>query len=142
MVRFAFAVVLGLALSTPPIATYAAGNLAQIPATRLELNVDTVKMTFSQTEFEVETGKYYRLTITSDGVEEVLFKAPDLFRNVWVNQFVVAGREITAETAPSEIRISGAGTTFFAFVAMRPGDYEFWAEGYQNMGLRGRFIVR
>ncbi len=143
MLRFAAAAVLGLSLCTPPITTYAAGNLAQIPATRLELVVDTRKMAFSQVEFELETGKYYRLTIISDGIEQVFFRAPDLFRNIWVNQMVAGGREIHGDGGGLyEIRVNGDQPAFFAFVPVRPGNYEFWAEGYQNLGLRGSFVVR
>lgn len=136
------ALALGLATITPVVGPQAAGNLAQIPATRLVLDINTKTMTMSQTEFQVETGKYYRLTITTDGVEQVLFHAPDLFRNIWINQIVSNGIEMHVMGPPNEIRVNAAQTVFFAFVAVRPGDYEFWAEGYQNLGLRGKFIVR
>ncbi len=142
MKRTIGALALGLFLATPVAGPQAAGNLAQIPATRLVLDFNTKSMTMSQTEFEVETGKYYRLTITSDGVEQVLFHAPDLFRNIWINQVVTGGIEMHVDGAPYEIRVNKDQTVFFAFVAVRPGDYDFWAEGYQNMGLRGKFIVR
>jgi len=46
----------------------AAGNLASKP-TELTLAANTIKLTFSQTKFELETGKYYKLIVSSDGHE-------------------------------------------------------------------------
>src|SRR5690606_48312 len=46
--------------------------------TKLELDIDTAKLAYSQTEFELETGKAYRLDVTSDGLEELGWMAPEL----------------------------------------------------------------
>ena len=62
----------------------AAGNLAAKP-TQLTLAADTAKLTFSQTKFQLETGKYYELTVSSDGNDEIVLKAPDLWQNSWIN---------------------------------------------------------
>ena len=56
----------------------AAGNLASKP-TELKLAANTAKLTFSQTKFDLETGKYYKLTVSSDGKDSIDLKAPDLF---------------------------------------------------------------
>ena len=50
-------------LGAPAIA---AGNLAA-GGDELELKIDTADLKFSQNEFDLETGTYYRLTISSDG---------------------------------------------------------------------------
>ena len=61
----AFAV---LAIAGP---AQAEGNLAS-NATRLpDLSINSDDLTFSQTTFQLETGKYYRLRIVHDGGEEL-----------------------------------------------------------------------
>ena len=40
---------------------------------------------FSQKNYEIETGVYYRWRIKSDGKEEYKLLAPELFRNSWIN---------------------------------------------------------
>src|SRR5687767_9387448 len=82
-------------LAIAPLTAEAAGNLATQPTT-IELAIDGRNLTFSQMEFELETGKYYRWVITSDGVEEVMIQAPELFRNAWVNQIVFSELEYHA----------------------------------------------
>ena len=77
------------------VPAHAEGNLAA-KATELELNINTVDLNFSQTEFQIETGKYYILHITSDGEEEIAVVAPELWRNSWINQVVVNDLEIDA----------------------------------------------
>ena len=71
----------GLALT--PVAVMAEGNFAAPPAERLELSITGAgdALELSATTFEIETGRYYRLTVTSDGADEVLWAAPDLFLN-------------------------------------------------------------
>src|SRR5688500_7439028 len=73
----------------------AEGNLAA-NATRLpDLMIDSEALTFSETTFELETGKYYRLRIVHDGGEELAVVAPELFRNSWINQVIINDLEIT-----------------------------------------------
>ena len=78
-------------MSSPVLAE---GNLAS-RATELELNINTVDLAFSQAQFEIETGKYYILHVTSDGAEEIQVVAPELWRNSWINQVVVNDLETT-----------------------------------------------
>ena len=51
-------------------------------------------LTMSETEYQLETGKYYRIHISSDGEEEFAWMSPELFRNSWVDQIVVKDQEI------------------------------------------------
>lgn len=128
-------------LAIAPISAQAEGNLASQP-TELNLEIDGVSLAFSQTEFELETGKYYRWAITSDGVEEVMIQAPDLFRNSWINQIIIDEREVHTSGAIYGVEFDDEGTVVIFFVPIRPGNYEFYAPGYQDRGLSGTFIVR
>lgn len=118
----------------------AEGNLAS-RATELELNINTVDLNFSQTEFQLETGKYYILHLTSDGEEEVAVMAPELWRNSWINQVVVNDLETTPYGLYS-IEFDDEGTFSISFVPIRPGEYDIYVAGYENRGLKGKFVVK
>ena len=133
---------LGLALALPlSTAVHAEGNLAANGA-KLELKVDTTNNTFSQNEIDLETGKYYRLDITvDDGADDTALMMPEFFRNVWINQIVINDMEIKAQT-PYSLEFDAAGTINLSFVPIRPGEYDFWIDGYQDKGLKGKFVVK
>jgi hypothetical protein len=118
----------------------AEGNLAA-RGTELELNIDTVDLTFSEAEFQIETGKYYILHITSDGAEEIQVVAPELWRNSWINQVVVNDLE-TAVYGLYGIEFDDEGTFSIGFVPIRPGEYDIYVPGYEERGLKGKFVVK
>lgn len=109
---------------------------------RLELNIDTAKLTYSQTEFQLETGKAYRLDVTSDGLEELGVMAPELFRNAWIDDLVIDDLRVKLNGPFSSVEFDDEGTISISFVPIRPGDYPFYSPGYENAGLAGTFIVR
>ncbi|HHY49738.1 MAG TPA: hypothetical protein GYA10_08335 [Alphaproteobacteria bacterium] len=125
-------------LATGP--ALAEGNLAA-NGTDLTLAIDTEELTFSQTEWRLETGKYYRLAISSDGHEEVAVVAPELWRNAWINQIVINDLEVTPYGLHS-IEFDAEGTFRIGFVPIRPGEYDIYVPGYEDRGLRGKFIVK
>lgn len=118
----------------------AEGNLAA-NGTDLTLSINTVDLTFSQDTWELETGKYYKLDIISDGNEEIAVVAPELWRNSWINQIVVNDLEVKAHGLYS-VEFDDAGTFNVTFVPIRPGEYEIYVPGYENRGLKGKFIVK
>lgn len=134
--------VIGLAMAAAMTAgaAHAEGNLAS-NRTDLEIKIDTEKLQFSQTEFELETGKYYILSVTSDGGDEVAWFAPELWRNSWINQIVANDLEVKAFGVYS-LEFDAAGTISVSFVPIRPGEYEFYSPGYEDRGLKGKFVVK
>ena len=58
-----------------------------------EIKIEGLKG-FSVAEIELETGKFYRLRITSDGKDEYFFAATDFFNSVWFDQIVINDLEI------------------------------------------------
>ena len=130
----------GVAVLAAVAPAHAEGNLAS-RATELELNINTVDLTFSQTEFQLETGKYYILHVTSDGAEEIQVVAPELWRNSWINQVVVNDLETTPYGLYS-IEFDDEGTFSIGFVPIRPGEYDIYVPGYENRGLTGKFVVK
>lgn len=122
-------------------ASHAEGNLAS-RATRLpDMAIDSAELSLSISNFQLETGKYYRWRIVHDGGEEFQIMAPDLFRNSWIDQVVVADLEVQPMGLYA-IEFDDEGTIDVWFVPIRPGDFEFWIDGYENRGLAGKFEVR
>ena len=130
--------VAGLLLSGAP--ALAAGNLAA-NGVKLELKIDTKNLKFSQNEFDLETGKFYRMDITVDDADDTAFMAPELWRNVWINQIVVNDLELKTQD-PYSLEWDDAGTFNVSFVPIRPGEYDFWIAGYEDKGLKGKFVVK
>ena len=121
---------------------FAKGDLA-IRAKKLELKLGSDKSDYemSQKVFQLETGKAYRLEISSMGFKEYEFEAEDFFRNVWIRNIEVEGVEIDTSII-NEIEFEREGEIEIKFVPIRPGRYEFEIEGLQSKGMVGEFIVK
>ncbi len=120
----------------------AKGDLA-IRSKKIELKLgsDTSDYEMSQKKFELETGKAYRLEISSMGFKEYEFEAEDFFRNIWIRKIEVNGIEIDTPVI-TEIEFEREGEIEIHFVPIRTGDYEFEIEGLQSKGMEGKFIVK
>lgn len=136
----ALSAMLGIAALMAAAPAFAEGNLAS-NGTNLELNINTEELTFSQNEWQLETGKYYRINVTSDGNEEIAVVAPELWRNSWINQVVVNDLEVKLYGLYS-LEFDAAGTFNVSFVPLRPGEYDIYVPGYEERGLKGKFIVK
>lgn len=138
VMRMLAVIPIGLFLAAP---AFAEGNLAS-RATRLEPLELKGDLSFSVTEYRLETGKYYRWRITSDGGEEFQVVAPDLFRNSWINQVVINDLEVKPMGGIHSVEFDDEGTIDVWFVPIRPGNYDYWIDGFETRGMIGTFIVR
>lgn len=130
------------ALLGTAVPAFAEGNLAAKGTELPELKIDTSTNKFSQNEYDLETGKFYFLNITADdGADNLALMAPEFFRNVWMNQFVVNDLELKTQV-PYSLEFDAAGTFRISFVPIRPGVYEFYSPGYEDKGLKGKFVVK
>ena len=125
-----------LAIGGPLLAE---GNLASVPVTLepLELSGD---WTMNVHEYTLETGVYYHWAISSDGQEEFAVLAPNLWRNVWINQIVINDLEVKPMGLYS-VEFDDEGTIDIWFVPIRPGQYDFWVDGFEERGMLGHFTV-
>ena len=119
----------------------AKGDLA-IRAKKLELKLgsETSDYDMSQKVFEMETGKAYRLEISSMGFKEYELEAEEFFRNIWIRSIEIEGVELDAPII-NEIEFEREGEIEIKFVPIRPGEYDFEIERLQNKGMVGKFIV-
>ncbi len=127
-----------LAASLLATTAEAAGNLAT-RATRLPQLVFDKELKPSVRSIELETGKYYRLTIESKVGDEWQFAAPDLFANSWVDQIAIRDIEIHGVGSFGWIEFDADGSVNIFFIPIRPGEYPFGVRGHQPAGT---FVVK
>lgn len=96
---------------------------------------------FSVTEYDLETGVYYRWRIVSDGREEYKLLAPELFRNAWIDQVSIEDREVKPMGLYA-VEFDSEGAIDIWFVPVRPGDYRFYVEALEEQGFSGLMRVR
>ena len=120
----------------------AKGDLS-IRSKKLVLNLGSDKSDYdmSQKIFNMETGKAYRLEITSMGFKEYELEAEDFFRNIWIRSIEIDGIELDAPVI-NEIEFEREGEIEIKFVPIRPGEYDFVIERLQSKGMVGKFIVK
>ena len=125
-----------------PSESNAEGDLS-IRSKKLVLNLGSDKSDYdmSQKIFNMETGKAYRLEITSMGFKEYELEAEDFFRNVWIRSIEIDGIELDAPVI-NEIEFEREGEIEIKFVPIRPGEYDFEIERLQSKGMVGKFIVK
>ena len=116
-----------------------AGNLAKRAERLPELALEATKG-FSVKEYRLETGKYYRWRIVSDGREEYKLLAPELFRNSWIDQVSIEDKEVKTMGLYA-VEFDDDGEIDVWFMPIRPGTYEYFVENLQSQGFTGRFIV-
>lgn len=148
--------VLGLTL----VQVQAQGNLAAGPPLDVYLRITTTPAgpVVSTTEFELITGKYYRLNVTSEGDPDWRLELPDLLQNSHLRVLTINGIEVHLQAMIFRaIEFDTPGTASFSFTPIRPGTYKFTVgdnpialglaagqAGVQDPSRRaeGRFIVR
>jgi len=130
-----------LALLVLPAAAWAEGNLAK-RAERLPVLEIRGAEGFSVTEYEIETGKFYRWRIASDGRGEYKLMAPELMRNSWVEQVSIEDKEVKPLGGLYAVEFDDEGEIDIYFVPIRPGTYEFYVETMREDGMLGTFVVR
>ena len=120
---------------------YAEGNLASRPE-RLETLVLGSDLSFSVKEYQLSTGEYYRWRIQSEGGEEFRVRAPDLFRNAWIEQVVIDDVELPPGGGVYGIEFDDEGIADVWFVPIRPGNFDFFVANFESRGMKGPFVVR
>ena len=129
-----------VALMLLPMAAQAAGNLASRPAD-IKLTIDR-NLKPSDTNYQLETGKYFRWTIRNEAPgEELEIMAPDLWRNAYLEHISFGENEVFPLGIYS-IEIDEDQEVKIFFIPLRPGDYDWYIKGQEQRGLKGKFIVR
>ena len=91
--------------------------------------------------YELESGKYYKLDINSDGTAELALEGPSFFRNVWIDEIVINDIEIRPLGVES-LEFDDEGTATISFVTIRPGSFELKIPGTKGESQRAIFNVQ
>ena len=114
-------------LSTAPSAQVG-GNLAAGPPLDIHLEISTGPdgPLLYPGAFALTTGEYYRLNVTSDGVETWRLEVDDLLRNSHLRIVTINEIEVHLQAlAFRGIEFDVAGTVQFSFTPIRTGTFEF-----------------
>ena len=142
MRHLATRLLLGLALTgLAALPLRAEGNLAK-RAERLEALTLSAADGFNIKKYALETGKFYRWRIVSDGRDEYKLLAPELMRNSWVEQVSIEDKEVKPLGGLYAVEFDDEGEIDIYFLPVRPGAYAFYVEGYRNSGMEGVFEVK
>ena len=121
----------------------AAGDLAtrttRLPELKLGLPGNDYGV--SQANYELETGKSYRLPITANGGKEMAWEAPEFFRNIWIREVRVGEMEVHTSIV-EHVEFDGEGTIDLYFVPVRTGTFEWEVDGLGEQGMKGTITVK
>ena len=137
--------VLGMAAAMGVSSTIAVaeGDLTRRPTKLPELVLGTEDNRYhmSQKEYHLETGKSYKLEIVSSGQTEYALKAPEFFESIFLRKVEAGDMEIKAISL-TELEFEQEAEAEIYFVPIKPGKFEFYAEGLEEKGMEGVFIVK
>ena len=132
-------------IGTLMIAIASSTALADGDPTRRAKRLEVLEMDalsgFSIKSYTLETGEYYRLRIRSDGLEEYKLLAPGLFRESWIDQVVIDGREVKPMGLHA-VEFDSEGDIDIWFIPIRPGTYKYYVENFENQGFLGEIVVK
>jgi hypothetical protein len=91
--------------------------------------------------YELESGKYYRIDINSDGSAELAIAGAEFFRNVWINEVVINDIEVRPLGVDS-IEFDDEGTATISFIPIRPGTFTLRIPGTTGESQAATFNVK
>lgn len=90
--------------------------------------------------YKLEAGKYYEISLKSDGSREIPIVGPQFFRNIWVNEIVINDLEIRPLGVDS-FEFDDEGEIEISFVPIKPGTYTLGLPSAKSDRERAIFIV-
>ncbi len=78
--------------------------------------------------WELQSGAYYEVELTSDGSQELALAGPEFFRAIWIDEVVINDLEVRP-LALDSFEFDDEGTIEFSFIAIKPGRYELRVPG-------------
>ena len=121
----------------------AEGDLTRRPTKLpdLVLGTEDNRYSLSQKEYQLETGKSYKLKIISSGQTEYAVQAPEFFTSIYLRKVEAGDMEIKA-IGLTELEFEQESEAEIYFVPVKPGQFEFYAEGLEEKGMTGTFNVK
>jgi hypothetical protein len=82
----------------------------------------------SDSPWQLQSGAYYEVEITSDGSQELALVGPEFFRAIWIDEVVIDDLEVRP-LALDSFEFDDEGTIEFSFIAIKPGNFELKIPG-------------
>lgn len=140
VVRVAVVIALIVSFVAPALAEgFLVGRMKRLPD--IELGLGQAGYGVSNHKYELETGKGYRIWIKSTGAKECAFVAPEFFQNVWFRKIEINKVELKIATV-HEIEFEREGEVELFFTVIKPGEYEWRCEGFEEKGMKGKIFVK
>jgi hypothetical protein len=130
-----------LALSLSVGEAHAQAGLLTGGATELEPITLSSGQPLAAAPYELESGKYYELSINADGTAEIAIEGPDFFRNMWINEVVINDIEVRPLGIES-LEFDDEGTATISFVTIRPGRFTLRIPGTTGESQQAVFNVK
>jgi len=136
-------VIIASTLCTSAMTAVAEGDLTIRPKKLPDLILGTEDNRYSLSEkrYDMVTGQSYKLKIVSSGQTEYALVAPEFFSTIFLRKVEAGDMEIKA-MALTELEFEQEGEAEIFFVPVKPGEYEFYAEGFEEKGMIGVFSVK
>ena len=130
-------------MAVSSVTAVAEGDLTRRPTKLpdLVLGTEDNRYQLSHKDYQLETGKSYKLKIVSSGQTEYALKAPGFFSTIFLRKIEAGDMEIKA-IGITELEFEQEGEAEIYFVPIKPGNFEFYAEGLEEKGMEGTFIVK
>ena len=121
----------------------AEGDLTRRPTKLpdLVLGTEDNRYQLSHKDYQLETGKSYKLKSVSSGQTEYAFQSPEFFSSIFLRKVEAGDMEIKAVSL-TELEFEQEGEAEIYFVPIKPGSFEFYAEGLEAKGMEGTFTVK
>ncbi len=100
----------------------AAADLLTGGATSLEPLTLSAVEPLATAPYELQSGKYYKIDINSDGSAELGISGAEFFRNIWIDEIIINDIEIRPLGLDS-LEFDDEGTATIKFIAIRPGRF-------------------
>ena len=91
--------------------------------------------------YELQAGKYYRLTIKCDGSDELAVSGAEFFHNMWINEIEIEDVAIKPIGLDS-ISCEGESETEISFILIRPGTFTLRIPGTTGETQAATFHVK
>jgi hypothetical protein len=105
-----------------------AGLLAKCNRTALPPVTLASGKPLAEAPWDLQSGAYYEVEITSDGSQELALAGPEFFRAVWIDEVVINKLEVRP-LALDSVEFDDEGTMRITFVAIKPGRYQLRIPG-------------
>ena len=130
-------------IAVTSVTAVAEGDLTRRPTKLpdLVLGTEDNRYLLSQKDYQLETGKSYKLKIISSGQTEYAFQSPEFFASIFLRKVEAGDMEIKA-TSLTELEFEQESEAEIYFVPIKPGSFEFYAEGLEEKGMEGTFTVK